>query len=450
MADREVPLRAKVLYGTGEVAVSAKNATLNQFLLFFYTDVIHLAPRLVALAITIAKLWDAITDPVMGYVSDTTRSRWGRRRPYVVASAIPLGLFFYLLFTPPIGSDWAIFGYLLIVYAILFTFFTIFATPYVAWGAELAQDYHERTTVVQIRSLFGVVGGVVGATAPIAIAKGFADQRQGFAAMAAVLGVLLTVAALLPGFVKERSHGPTMVPSFAHFFSGLRYTFRNRDFRVVFLTFCLMTIAASLGQAVQLIVVKYWLQMYDFFPVIALVFGLSFALSFPLWFALSQRFGKRRAMLMGLGMGCVTPFGWLIVQPGARGAMLVFMIGAGIVTGSLTLVMSSAADIVDFDELETGERRAGAYFGIWTLGLKTTSAIGILISGAVLELVGYVPDQPQNTTAMWYLLLIVGPLQATVHFVGLLIFRRFRFEADDVARVQATLQERRAAVAPQE
>jgi GPH family glycoside/pentoside/hexuronide:cation symporter len=445
MPSSEIPLRTKLLYGAGEVTLSAKNAALNQFLLFFYADIVLLSPALVSAAIFIGKLWDAVTDPVMGYLSDTTRSRWGRRRPYVGLSAIPLGICFFLLFTPPRTSPFGLFGYLLLIYVLLNTFFTMFATPYIAWGAELAEDYHERTAVVQIRSLFGVLGGVIGATAPVAIANRFSDQRWGYGMMAAVLGVVMAAAVLLTACgVREPQRARIVIRSVAHFFQGLRLTFRNRDFRIVFITFCLVTVAASLGQAIQLIVVKYWLQMYDFFPIIALTFALSFAGSFPLWLRLSQRIGKRKAMLGGLLLGCVVPLGWVIVQPGQHAAMLVFMVLAGTVTGSLTLVMSAAVDVVDFDELETGERREGAYFGIWTLGLKTMSACGILLSGALLQFVGYVPDRAQDPRTMWWLVLLVGPLQAVVHFVGLLMFRRFRFEAADVARVQAELRARRA------
>lgn len=446
MSTAQVPLRTKLLYATGEVAGSAKNSSLNQFLLFFYADVVHLNPFLVGVAISIGKLWDAATDPVMGYLSDTTRSRWGRRRPYVIVSALPLGIAFFLLFTPPGSGGWDTFAYLVVMYAVLFTFFTVFATPYIAWGAELAEDYHERTTVVQIRSLFGIVGGVIGATAPVAIANTFADQRVGYAAMASVLGVLMTVTILIAGCgVTERRRGTDVTPSLAHFIKGLRSTFGNRDFRLVFVTFCLMTVAAALGQNVQLLVVKYWLGMYDFFPMIALVFALSYAASFPLWLRLSQAWGKRRAMLLGLALGVVTPFGWVVVQPGAYGAMLAFMVVAGIATGSMTLAMSTAVDVIDFDEWQTGERREGAYFGIWTLGLKSMSAVGTLISGGVLSLLGYVPDQVQHPTTMWWLIMIVGPMQAIVHLIGFVMFRRFRFEAADVVAVQHALRQRRAA-----
>src|SRR5881409_3630435 len=105
MATPEVPLHTKLLYGCGEFTINAKNTTLNHFLLFFYADIVHLSPALVSVAIFLAKISDAFTDPVMGYVSDTTRSRWGRRRPYVAVSAIPLGVCFFLLFRPPALGD---------------------------------------------------------------------------------------------------------------------------------------------------------------------------------------------------------------------------------------------------------------------------------------------------------------------------------------------------------
>lgn len=446
MAAREVPIKTKVLYGAGEVAVSAKNTILNQFLLFFYVDLVHLQPTLVSMAIFLAKLWDAIIDPLTGYASDSARTRWGRRRPFVTAAALPLGLFFFLLFYPPEGSTTTVFVYLLIIYAVLNTCFAAYTIPYVAWGAELAQDYHERTTVVQIRSLFGVLGGIIGSAAPVAIAQAFVEQRRGYAAMAAVMAVVLATSGLVTGLgVSERASPARVDASLRHFLNGLRATFSNRDFRIVFLTFCMMTFAGALGESVRLIVIKYWLHMYDFFPVLALVFAVLFAGSFPFWFALSRRVGKRVAMLIGLLCGVIVPFGWLLVQPGQRGAMLLFMVAAGFASGSVTIVISSASDVIDFDELQTGERREGAYFGIWTLGLKLSGACGILLSGLLLQMVGYVPGHEQSTETMWWLVMMVGPLQAAAALVGFFMLRGFRFEAADVHRAQAELAKRRTA-----
>ncbi len=446
MAAPEVALRRKLVFSIAEAAVGIKNASLNQFLLFFYADVVQLAPALVGTAIALSRFWDALVDPVMGYVSDTTRTRWGRRRPFVVAAALPLGLSYFLLFVPPrAGGDAVLFVYLLLTYALLFTVFTVFATPYFAWGAELVRDYHERTVLVQTRGLFTIIGGIIGATTPVWIADQFRDQRAGFGAMAAVLGVLIAAAILSSGLaVREVSPAaPVVAPSVRHFVAGVRQTLRNRAFGLVFVTFCLMTVAGAVAQSVHLILIKYWLNLYEFFPVLALTFALSAAVSFPLWQVLSRRLGKRRALLLSLLLSCVTPYGWLLMHPGGRAPMLLFFCIAGMAAGSMTLAVSSAVDMIDQDELETGERREGAYFGLWSLGLKSMSALGAFLGGALLGWAGYHPDVAQSPQTLFWLRMIVAPLPATMHLIGYLVFRRFPMEATDVARIQAELDARR-------
>jgi hypothetical protein len=178
MPAREVLWRTKLLYGVGDIAINIKNTSLNQFLLFFYVDVVRVAPELIGVALFVGKVWDAFSDPIVGYLSDTTRSRWGRRRPYVLFAALPMAVCYYLLFVPPAGSGWMTVVYLVSMFMLLDTFFTCFGTPYMAWGAELARDYHERTVVVQVRGLFGIVGGVLGATLPVLIVADGALQEN--------------------------------------------------------------------------------------------------------------------------------------------------------------------------------------------------------------------------------------------------------------------------------
>lgn len=447
MSARAVSIGTKVRYGCGELGLNLKNEVVNRYLMFFYADTLLVSPTAVGLMMLLGKAWDAVTDPAMGYLSDATRSRWGRRRPYVLLGAVPMGFFFYLLFAPPAWlSGGGLLWYLLAVSLGLYTCFTVFTIPYLAWGAELARDYHERTTVVQIRALCGLVGGIVGAALPLVLVGAAATARDGFAAMGLLLGVAVALAALVPALT-VRDDGRDRLPpaSFGHFLGGLRHTFANRDFRVIFLTFCLMTVSGAMGTAIQIIVVKYRLGLEAQFPLIALTFGLAFALSFPVWLGISQRIGKTRAMRLGLMIGCVAPFGWVLVQPGQLGAMLVFMVVAGAATGCLTLAGSQAIDVVDVDELQTGEQRAGAYFGIWAFGLKLAVAVGQFFAGILLDVVGYVPDAPQDPATLWWLVMLVGPLQALVTFAGLLIFRRIRFEESDVQMVQAALAARRNA-----
>jgi GPH family glycoside/pentoside/hexuronide:cation symporter len=405
-----------------------------------------MAPALVGAAIALSRFWDALVDPVMGYVSDTTRTRWGRRRPFVVGAALPLGLAYFLLFVPPRGfGEAALFAYLLLSYASLFTVFTVFATPYFAWSAELVRDYHERTVLVQTRGLFAIVGGIIGATMPVWIAAHFSDQRSGFGAMAAVLGTLIAAAILCSGLgIREvPPAAPVIVPSVRHFLAGIRQTLRNRAFGLVFMTFCLLTVAAAVAQSVHLILIKYWLGLYEFFPVLALAFALSAAASFPLWQGLSRRVGKRRALLASLLLSCFTPYGWLLMRPGGRAPMLLFFCIAGISAGAITLAVSSAVDMIDQDELETGERREGAYFGLWALGLKSMNAIGALLGGVLLGWAGYHSNVVQSSATLFWLRMIVAPIPATMNLIGYFIFRRFPFEPADVARIQAELNAHR-------
>jgi Na+/melibiose symporter-like transporter len=447
MPSRQVPIGTKVRYGLGELGLSLKNEVVNRYLMFFYADTLHVGPAAVGLMMLLGKGWDAVTDPAMGYLSDTTRSRWGRRRPYVLLGAVPMGVCFYLLFAPPTGLHAnGLLWYLLAVGLGLYTCFTVFTIPYLAWGAELARDYHERTTVVQIRSLCGLVGGVAGAALPLVLVAAAPDARAGFAHMGLLLGAAVAAAALVPGLSVHDSGGESAPDaSLRHFLEGLRHTFANRDFCFIFATFCLMTVSGAMGTAIQIIVVKYRLALEGQFPLIALTFGLAFALSFPLWLGLSRRLGKTRALRIGLILGCVAPFGWVVVQPGQLSAMLAFMVVAGVASGSVTLAGSQAIDVVDLDELRTGEQRAGAYFGIWAFGLKLAVAVGQFLAGLLLDAVGYVPEAAQSSDTLWWLVMLVGPLQSVVTLAGLVVFSRIRFEESDVARVQAALAARREA-----
>ncbi len=447
--EKRLPVRTKVLYGVGELVVSAKNATLNQYLLFFYVDVLRVSPVLVGGALFLGRLWDAVTDPLVGYVSDTTRSRFGRRKPYLLASALPLGVLLFFLFAPPVQSPWLTAVYLACAYILLMTAFTFFATPYLALGAELTDDPHERTTVVQVRSLFGVVGSMIGGVLPLTIVHQFEAPRTGFAVMGALLGSLLSATALVSALgVRENRRSRPPKASLAHFRKGLGHTLRNREFRIVFGTFCLMTVALSLGNSLQIFVVKYWLGLYQYFPWIVAVFALSFVASFPFWAHLARRVGKRQTMRFGLFLGCFIPLGWLLLPPHDLSAMLAFASVGGFSTGSVTVVISSAMDAVDLDEWNTGERREGAYFGIWTLGLKSAAAIGALLGGVLLRLVGFESESNPAPEAIRWLLLILGPLQASAHLFGLVALRNFQIDSHALQDARLRLLERRAADAP--
>ncbi len=152
----------KVSYGVGEIIVAIRQSSVLNFLLFFYTNVVMLSPSLAGLALAVGRIWDGVNDPVVGYLSDGTTSRFGRRRPYLLASTLPLGLSFFLLWSPPQGmGNLGNFLFLATAYILMDAFFTLYATPYLALGAELSRDYHERTQIVTTRAVFHGLGAML-------------------------------------------------------------------------------------------------------------------------------------------------------------------------------------------------------------------------------------------------------------------------------------------------
>jgi GPH family glycoside/pentoside/hexuronide:cation symporter len=162
---KRLSLSTKVSYGVGELSIAIRQSSVLHFLLFFYTNVMLLSPSLAGLALAVGRIWDGINNPVVGYLSDHTRTRWGRRRPYLLTSTPPLGVCFFLLWSPPEGlGTWGNFLFLAVAYMLMDTFFTLYATPYLALGAELSREYHERTQLVSIRAFFHGLGALLAIT----------------------------------------------------------------------------------------------------------------------------------------------------------------------------------------------------------------------------------------------------------------------------------------------
>ena len=217
-----VPLSTHLNYSFGMMAPSALVVFSRSFLLFFYSQVVGLDAWLAGIALTIGRVWDAISDPLMGAISDRTRSRWGRRRPYIIFGALPLALSYVALWVPPIGwSQMELFVYLVATDILFNTLVTIVTIPYTSLGAELSTDYHERTRVTAIRMLFYQVGWFIGAVGVrvnqmvIDAAKEIGGVwgtvlsfREGYAMCAVVFGVLTVVTLVWSGWAVREAAPP--------------------------------------------------------------------------------------------------------------------------------------------------------------------------------------------------------------------------------------------------
>jgi glycoside/pentoside/hexuronide:cation symporter, GPH family len=443
----------KAIYGFGDVIVAMRQTIFQFYLLPFYTDVVVLAPWLAGLGKMLGFVWDGVNDPITGYLSDRTQTRLGRRRPFLVGAALPLGLTFGLLWSPPthLGPA-AAFLYMLVAFVLMDTFFTLYATPYLALGAELSRDYHERTQISASRSFFHVLGLFAGGVVPGLIVRRWADApATGYARMGFGMGACMAVVALVTGLLTREippASGERPALSWRAFLHGMSGTLENRPFRVMITTFGLILVAGGLNQTMVPYAFRYWLDRPDAVNAVIAVYLAASVLSLPLWTLLARRLGKDRALRLCMAWAtlvlCALPVALSPAMSNARlGALLVL---AGLGNGGWAILpVAITADIVDHDELETRQRREGAYFGIWTLAMKLAAGLASGVVGVVLQLLGYVPNAVQSATAILGIKLLYGPLPALFMAAALVTFWRFPLTRERHREIQDALAARRRA-----
>jgi len=446
-----LPRFQKALYGFGDLLIAIRISSFQFYLLPFYTDVVLLAPWLAGIGKMIGLAWDGLNDPVAGYLSDRTRSRLGRRRPFMLGAALPLGVAYAAIWSAPTGVGATVaFAYLVGAFLVLDTAFSLYATPYMALGAELSDDYHERTQLAASRALFHLLGLTLGAAVPgLLLARSASAPSSGFHAIGIGLGVVMTIVALLTGvLIRERPLAAARAHpmSWRTFFDGTCSTFANASFRVLIATVACVLLCGGLNQTLVPYAFVYWLgrpQLVSTAPALYLVASI---MSLPFWTGLSHRVGKDRAMRVCMLWSIVA----LVLTPVALAPdmgelrFVTFLALAGLGNGGwMVLLAALTADVIDADELETHTRREGAYFGVWTLAMKWASAVASGIAGVALQLLGYVPNQPQSATTIAGIKLLYGPAPALMMALAFVVFWRFPLTRERHAEIRAALDARR-------
>ncbi len=406
-----IPLQQKLIYGLGAFVNNILAAAIGGMIIVLNLG-LGMNPALVGLLGALPRLTDAITDPMMGFISDKTRSRWGRRRPYIFVGAIVVGVVFALLWQLPADkSESFYFWYFLSGSTIFYLAYTVFATPWVALGYELTPDYHERTRLMGTQNFIGQLAYMV---SPYFLAIMYSDRLfdnvvDGAADLAVIIGIVVVALGILPAiFLRERFAGEEKAQPRQHtFFDGVCDFFRGFIITLKFVPFlklCAATFLVFNGfiliAAFQSYVIIYYvfsgdagsgsefvghsglLQAISAFGVIALVTWLS------------TKIGKRRAFFVSTGISmagyalkwfCYDPdLPWMVLVPAP---LMAFGLG-----GLFTLMPSMIADVVDSDELETRERREGMYGSIFWWVVKLGMAVAIAGGGLLLNATGFDVD----------------------------------------------------------
>ena len=449
-----LPIGFVLGYGAGNFAFALLGLVVAVNLQFFYTDYVGLSAGLVSWSLLFARLFDAVTDPVMGYLSDRTNTRFGRRRPYFVLAAIPLGVAFYYLFTPPPVEDPAshqgfLLFYMLALYITTYFIWTVGAVPYFSLGAELTDDYHERVRVIAVREGWALTGLLAATILPAYLIHLYGG-RQGYSFMGAILGFGTSFFLILSGVVvRERAEfrgRPPMNP-----YAGWLATLRNPHFRPLLLAFVCSAIAAAVPAVLVIYVSVYiigtpewwvasvpgWLPTWSYY---LLVYFTAAVFSLPLWSRVAARLGKRITWGLAIALATMTSAGCFWLGPGTIGYFTVVLVLGGLAFGNyLSLPASMVADLIDYDEMHTGRRREGSYFALWTFATKLGNAVTGFVALQVLEHVGYTPGVPQTETVRTWMLWMYSWFPALFYLFSGFFLLRFRFDKDDLDRVQRTV-----------
>ncbi|MDH5620149.1 MAG: MFS transporter [Gammaproteobacteria bacterium] len=402
----------KSAYGFGSVAYGVNNVGFDYFLLLFYSQVIGLDARLVGVAIIVALVFDAISDPIVGYWSDNFRSRWGRRHPFMLAAAAPAALSYFLLWNPPQGwSQTGIFWYLLLLAVVIRTAMTFFETPSAALAPELTGDYDERSTLLSYRSYFGWTGGnaitvmmffflfPAMATESIADGRFNRDSYELLGIVASVL-ILLSIVVCVLGTRSRIKHLKQPPPqrriTVATVFREIFETLSNRSFLALFVAAMLGAVATGLAASLAFYFYTYFWEFTSIQTgLITMGVFVAAIIGFILAPVITRRVGKKTgAMAVGLVafIGAPLPIALrLLGLLPENGTPFVFwfvfiagIIDLGLIICFQILYASMMADLVEQSELRTGRRSEGVFFSSITFIRKSVQGFGLMMASLVL------------------------------------------------------------------
>lgn len=429
-ASEKLSFFTKLAYGSGDLGTAIAASLRAFFLLIFFTDVARLDPAMAGLILLINRFWDAINDPFIGWLSDRTVTRWGRRRPWILAGALPFGITFFLLWVvPPLGPT-GLFIYYVLVSLLLDTAFTIVNVPYTALTPELTQDYDERTNLNSYRFAFSVGGALLSAVLHPIIVGSAPDPRTGYLISGLVWAVVATIPCFIVFFaIRERPEAMARRPDDSiPLRDQIRIVLSNRPYRFVVALYLTAWLALQLVSAILVYYLTYYMGTPERIPITLLaVQGTSFIFLF-VWAAISRRYDKRLVYIAGASLWLLVQLALFFVRPGQDHWVvpLAALAGAGVAVAYL-VPWAMLPDVIDLDELETGQRREGIFYGFMVLLQKAGIALAIYFVGQALAASGYitpsdavpVPVQPES--ALQAIRYFIGPIPAAILAVSLLI-----------------------------
>ncbi len=463
----KLPTFTRIAYGAGELGPAMAGSTMIFFQLIFLTNVAGLNAGYAGSVLLIGKVWDAINDPLIGWLSDRTRSRWGRRLPWMMVSAIPFTVLFFLLWYVPgfaAGENQlALFAYYAVIAVLYNTFYTGLVLPHSALTPELSRDYDERSRITASRMAFSLGGSVGGLLLALVIFHVFRNapptvQYMAFAgtiAFVALAGIAFCVVGILDFVLRrdaERSAREAIAnPPRLPLREQLQIVFSNRPFLIV----CGIYLCSWLAMQFTATILPFYVASCmglpsNRFQLLALTVQATALILIPAWAWLSVRIGKKPVYFLGMAFWLAAQSGLLFIKPGQETLMFAFGFLAGFGIAVCYLIPNAMLpDTIEYDELRTGQRREGIFYGFFVFLQKISLALGTFIVGQALAAAGYISTGPgeapavQPESALTAIRIAIGPLPAAALVIGIVLAAFFPINKARHAAILAELAARR-------
>ncbi len=427
---------------------------IGLYLMKFSTDVLLIAPATMGTIFGLSRIWDAVSDPIAGYLSDRSSNPMGRRRPWIAASMLPIAVFYVMAWSPLESlSGQALVAWMAVSIFGFYSAMTIFIVPHMSLGAELTTDYHDRNRLFGIRHISWTLGSTLSLAAMALLISVEAESGAAVRQSAFQLGVgaALATASMLgfaAWFLRERPEfqGRGAQRPFAAFAD----VWKNQHARLLLI----VTLVENLGGATIGILTLYIAQYIVGRPQLAPVFILCYMVpsiaSVPLWIPISRRIGKKRLWVLAQTLTALSFGGMFFLQQGSVWLISMLAASAGVAAGAGgTVSPSIQADVIDFDEYNTGERKEGAYFSAWNFVFKSAFGITLMFTGYVLQFSGFQPNVEQTDTVKLALKTLYAIYPCVCYGVGALLLSRFSLNEDEYAVLRTELDRRSVELAAQ-
>jgi len=433
--------RTKLFYGIGDLGNALVNSAIQFFLMKFYTDAALILPALAGNALLIGKIWDAVNDPLFGWITDKTKSRFGKRRVFMIFGAIPLGISIALLWFVPKADLISTFIWIAATFILFDTLWTLTNVPYYSLTSELTDDYDERSSLTTYRMVMAVPAYLIGVALTPVIVGLFALQRTGYAFIGILYGIIAAVVLLVSAAgLRERKDLVTAKPETSPL-KSLLIAIKNKPFVKLCGIYFIINISFAFIKILMAYYIEYQLLMK---AETSLVMGLMLVcvtLSLPFWQWVSRKIDKGPAY--GLGMlvgGAAVVLTFFLPH---HSTMLIYLIavlaGFGF-SAQWIFPWAMVADVADYDRLETGQQRSGVYYGVWGLATKISEALALAAVGWILTGFGYVPNVEQTPHALLGIRLFFGLIPAACIFISLPLLFKYPITRKSHAEIRAKLE----------